>query len=397
MTDRYNLREALLKAPEKIMKTKGRQTGYIRRRGSSFIVQYSEWKEHAGQLRYAKTTSTLEATNISDARTEAAAIVAKANSQACPVTMATIADFVEVRFRPDHVETLTANGKRHYEYLLKTHILPAIGAVRLREVTPGLIQALLNSKRHLSGQTVAHVRNAVSAIFRHARRLRLWSGELPTVDLKMPRISSDVEKQALTWEQVNEIANHLPERLSVLTRLLALTGLRIGEAAALRWDRVNASNDHIISNGEHIPPMQIAIREAYSRGEFSLCKTRAGRRNVNVPDALLAELRSLPRTSEYVFSGPKGAILDAHNEAARYLKPAAKKAGLPWVSWHTYRHTFATLADIAGFTASEKRLHLGHTTDRMSLHYSHAALEPTRHKLQLVTSKSRQNVVTKAG
>lgn len=397
MTDRYNLREALLKAPEKTMKTKGRQTGYIRRRGSSFIVQYSEWKEHAGQLRYAKTTATLEATNISDARTEAAAIVARANSQACPVTMATIADFVEVRFRPDHVETLTANGKRHYDYLLKTHILPAIGTVRLREATPGLIQALLNSKRHLSGQTVAHVRNAISAIFRHAKRLRLWSGELPTEDLKMPRIRPVVAKQALTWEQVNEIANHLPERLSVLTRLLALTGLRIGEAAALRWDRVNLTGKPVIVAGEHIPPYQIAVRESYGRGSFTLCKSTASRRNVSVPDALVDELRALPRNSDYVFAGPKGALLDAHNEAARYLKPAAEKCALAWVSWHTFRHTFATLADIAGYTASEKRLALGHTTDSMSLHYSHAALEPMRRKLQLVTGERRQNVVRRAG
>jgi integrase len=379
------------------MKRKGRQTGYIRRRGSSFIVQFSEWREDAGQLRYAKTTATLEATNISDARVEAAAIVARANSQACSATMATIQEFVDIRFRPDHIESLTANGKRHYEYLLKTHILPAVGTVRLREVTPGLIQALINSKRALAGQTVAHIRNALSAIFRHARRLRLMSGDLPTADLKMPRISSATEKQALTWEQVNQIANQLPERLSVLTRLLALTGLRIGEAAALRWDRVNATNEHVIVGGEHLPPMQIAVREAYSRGQFSLCKTRAGRRNVNVPDALLIELRALPKTSAYVFSGPKGAMLDAHNEAARYLKPAAVKAGVPWVSWHTYRHTFATLADIAGFTASEKRLHLGHTTDRMSLHYSHAALEPTRAKLQLVTAKSRHSAVEKTG
>jgi integrase len=397
MTDRYNLREALLKAPEKIMKTKGRQTGYIRRRGSSFIVQYSEWKEHAGQLRYAKTTATLEATNISDARTEAAAIVAKANSQACPVTMATIADFVEVRFRPDHVETLTANGKRHYEYLLKTHILPAVGTVRLREVTPGLIQALLNSKRHLSGQTVAHVRNALSAIFRHAKRLRMWSGELPTEDLKMPRIRPVVTKQALTWEQVNQIANHLPERLSVLTRLLALTGLRIGEAAALRWDRVNLTAKPVIVAGEHIPPYQIAVRESYSHGAFSLCKTQASRRNVVIPDSMVTELRALPRCSEFVFAGPKGAIFNAHNESARLLKPAAEAAGLHWVSWHTYRHTFATLADLAGYTASEKRLALGHTTDSMSLHYSHAALEPTRRKLQLVTGERRQNVVRRAG
>jgi integrase len=160
---------------------------------------------------------------------------------------------------------------------------------------------------------------------------------------------------------------------------------------------VNLTAKPVIVAGEHIPPYQIAVRESYSHGAFSLCKTQASRRNVVIPDSMVTELRALPRCSEFVFAGPKGAIFNAHNESARLLKPAAEAAGLHWVSWHTYRHTFATLADLAGYTASEKRLALGHTTDSMSLHYSHAALEPTRRKLQLVTGERRQNVVRRAG
>ncbi|MGC2111768.1 MAG: hypothetical protein WA655_19790 [Candidatus Korobacteraceae bacterium] len=45
----------------------------------------------------------------------------------------------------------------------------------------------------------------------------------------------------------------------------------------------------------------------------------------------------------------------------RVLKPAGKLAGVPWVSWHTFRRTHATLLQLAGGSAKDAQAQLGHS------------------------------------
>jgi integrase len=57
------------------------------------------------------------------------------------------------------------------------------------------------------------------------------------------------------------------------------------------------------------------------------------------------------------------------------------------VTWHSFRHTNATLADQAGLTDTERQRVLGHASDRMTRHYSHADLERVRAKLNEVCAR----------
>ena len=90
-----------------------------------------------------------------------------------------------------------------------------------------------------------------------------------------------------------------------------------------------------------------------------------------------------------VFATRRGTPLDAGNVNNRVLKPAARKIGMPWISWHHLRHTTATLADKAGLTIAEKRKVLGHRTADMSTHYTHPEIEREREALNQMTKGSR--------
>ena len=61
-----------------------------------------------------------------------------------------------------------------------------------------------------------------------------------------------------------------------------------------------------------------------------------------------------------MFALAKGTALSDTNLLLRHLKPAGKKIGVPWISWHTFRRTHATLLQLAGGSAKDAQAQLGH-------------------------------------
>jgi len=64
--------------------------------------------------------------------------------------MQTVKQFVNSRFNPEVVKYMKHAGKKHYDYILEKHVLPAVGERRLRDITSDDIQALVGLK-HDSG------------------------------------------------------------------------------------------------------------------------------------------------------------------------------------------------------------------------------------------------------
>ncbi|CAB4130494.1 XerC Integrase [uncultured Caudovirales phage] len=287
-----------------------------------------------------------------------------------PAALITMQQFVTARFLPDHVEmTLKAGGKTHYAYCLG-HIIPALGGWRMRDISTLGLQDFLNSKRgSLSPQTIAHLKNALSAIFRHAQRCGVWSGELPTVGLMVPRIESP-EKRVLTQEQATRLVGTLNGQYSVLAALMLSTGLRIGEAAGLTWKRIDFAAG------------SITVQESWSREHgYQSPKTARGLRVVPLPASLaaaIAGLRNGAGPDAPVFVTSAGNPIDKRTTASKVLKPAAIRASVPWCSWHTLRHTNATWTDAAGMSPTERMKLLGHADAGMTARYTHPEMERAR-------------------
>ena len=97
-----------------------------------------------------------------------------------------------------------------------------------------------------------------------------------------------------------------------------------------------------------------------------------------------------------VFAGRKGQPLDAHNIAARELKPACKMAGIPVIGWHVLRHTAITLIQQAGATGVEAQRFAGHASDAMREKYTHAEVERLRSSVdavRLVDEQGKERVM----
>lgn len=331
-----------------------------------------------------------------DATREAQRILADLDrAHLVPSSAKTFGEFVELRFRPDVIAQLKPTGKAFYESILRQHVLPALGTVPLRQLSTAHVQNLCNlarqkisprTKQPLSTKTVLEIKKAVQAILNHAKAHKWYFGDLPTEGVRLPEMVQK-QRRALTWEQVCALSAALPEPAATLVIFLALTGLRIGEACGLRWARVNLTSYPKPLDGEILPPYSIAVRESFVMGKYQTLKpSPAGPRIIPIPEWFVQRLRTLAGHNALVehmavFANSTGtAPLDQHNLAARVLKPTAAKLGMPWVTWHCLRHTYATLTDPVLTQAERMRL-LGHSTPQMTTRYTHPEIEGIRKKL----------------
>ena len=144
------------------------------------------------------------------------------------------------------------------------------------------------------------------------------------------------------------------------------------------------------------PKVLVAMHTGLDRGaQFSLrwsqvdlqtrtiqAERRKGRREGAVPvvipinDELLAVLRALPSrlVSDYVFPNASNTSSSDGREFDRLIfRPALRRAGIKDFRWKDLRHTFATRLRMTGSDTATIRDLLGHTTDRMTKRYAHAA------------------------
>jgi integrase len=117
----------------------------------------------------------------------------------------------------------------------------------------------------------------------------------------------------------------------------------------------------------------VKVRQAIVRDKLGPPKSRRSRRDVPISDSLVLKLRRARRDSEWpgaehpVFPSLCGSPLQADNLRRRALKPTAEEAGVPWISFHTLRHTCASLLFAEGRNAVQVQRWLGHHSAAFTL------------------------------
>ncbi|HEX4536300.1 MAG TPA: site-specific integrase, partial [Candidatus Acidoferrum sp.] len=147
----------------------------------------------------------------------------------------------------------------------------------------------------------------------------------------------------------------------------------------LRWKRVDLLG------------ATLTVAENYSSGEFGSPKTKSSRRVIPTSSALAGVLeaqraRVNPASpEELVFQTPKGTPLNAKNLYNRELAPACDQIGQPRISWHSFRHTHATLLHNNGESLKTAQALLGHSDLETTLNtYTHAVSDSQRNAVERV-------------
>ena len=114
------------------------------------------------------------------------------------------------------------------------------------------------------------------------------------------------------------------------------------------------------------------------RYECGTPRTEKSLRNVDLPPDLLEDLRrymaSLPdhAPERLLFATAADTPLDPKNVVRRVFNPALRRAGLRHMSWHTLRHTYASLQLESGANIKYLSERMGHSWVQITLdRYAH--------------------------
>lgn len=293
-----------------------------------------------------------------------------------------------------------------YKKIIRNHVTPYVGAIRLDQLTATRIGAhyreLETSGRRdkpgygkpLSANTVSKVHVLLAAMLDAAiddglilinpakKRRTVNPPRSSQVRAQKPEIITWTGPQLqafLTWNR-----DELNDELFPLWRTLAYTGMRRSEALALRWSDVNFTTG------------RISVRRAVDVTLPNTTKvTKTGNaRVIDIDGETLRVLKALKsdrgaisldlaRADAYVFGDDKGAIRVPDAVTSRWTRrldwATAKIEGLPRVTLKGLRHTHATLLLELGEHPKVVQERLGHSTITTTINiYSHVT--PTMQK-----------------
>lgn len=256
---------------------------------------------------------------------------------------------------------------------VNTHILPYLGNLRPRDITPMHIYAVMANVSDKSHSTQSKVLGALRDIFRLAVENDLMARSPISERLKAGGEHAK-EKIPLTAEETGLLLQRVTDSRAQLFLLLCLhTGARRGEALALRYSDIDFKRKVVkIRSNAHLTEQGTVI-DAY-------LKTDAACRDVPLSEELEAMLLFRRKTAEskYLFPMRNGEPMtkSSYNCMFRYISrelPDRK------VTAHLLRHTYITRLFEAGLDIKEVQHLAGHATVDMTLgvytHYDRAGRE----------------------
>ena len=291
-----------------------------------------------------------------------------------------LSDFVELEWKPNAQLALKKSSVRYYGFQLDRYVVPALGPTQLCDLTRARIEACLSDLRrkgHASA-TVRGVRATLSTVLQVAVE-RGHLDKNPVHGIRLRETEARKERRFYSPPQVRMLLAVLPEPCRTIVLLAVLTGLRIGEILALRWKRVDLLRG------------TLEVAETFSEGEFGTPKTRSSRRSIPISSILRQALeehhKRSPRNQgeDLLFSTPKGTPMSPKNLYNRQLAPGCDRIQQPRVSWHSFRHTHATLLAEVGESLETAQALLGHSDLETTLNtYMHAIPDSQRRAVERV-------------
>jgi integrase len=256
--------------------------------------------------------------------------------------------------------------------VLRNYLLPAFGELCLREFTRLSIQRYFSdmATSPLAHESRDKIRDVLSSVLRSAVEYgMLVSNPVEKVRMPAERRGKKRSKPYLTPEQFDELLQLMPEPYATMVYVAIYTGLRVSELAGLRWNDVHAES--------------ITIDERFCRGDWGAPKSESSNATIGVNRCVIERIHRLKLLTVEVKAGSavrryrlvksdgpddlvfqsvrNGRPLRDNNILCRFLKPAARTMGLPWVNWRCLRTSHAVWLKMAGADVKDAQGQMRHS------------------------------------
>lgn len=262
----------------------------------------------------------------------------------------TVKQYGESVLMPEKRLLCAEHTRAYYQSLLDIHIYPAIGSLKVSEVSSAQLIALLRKEQEsgLSHSSMIGLYTVLNQLFRSAYMIEMIDRN-PMDKVNRPRQTKEKLKsdsvEAYTAEEICyilECLNNEPLKWKAFVKLLIDSGMRRGEANGLRWNNVNFKEGTIT----------ICENLCYTKsaGVYATTPKSGKARTIDVDPEVMDLLRSL-RSSQsildpegYVFT-QDGSLEPMHpTSPTHFFRVFGNKYGIDHFHPHKLRHSFASIA-----------------------------------------------------
>jgi integrase len=275
---------------------------------------------------------------------------------------------------------LSPKTHERYSEILRDQIIPHLGAKPLQKLKVADIEAwhtALGAAGYSTG-TIRTVHGILSKALNDAVRHELLPSNVAALQ-RPPRVD-DEEVSIITEEQIAGLLDKLQNMPAMRIRVIIalFCGLRRGELLALQWGDIDLDRK--------ILRIERSLEQSRAGVRLKQPKTRAGRRTITLPDIVADALREHRRERLELNMKlglgklPDDGLVFAHIDG-RPLRPStlsadwwelAGKLGYPGISWHSLRHTHASMLIASGLDVVSVAKRLGHANPTITLKvYAH--------------------------
>jgi integrase len=298
----------------------------------------------------------------------------------------TVAQYLEYWLKV-HKKNIRPRSHERYEEIVRLHLVPTLGNVKLDKLSPRHLDVLYTNKLEsgLSPTTVTAIHNFLHTALDGAVRREMLSRNV--CDLVSPPRKIHKEIKPLTPVQIRQLLDvakgHPHEALFILA---LATGMRRGELLGLKWQDIDFVKGvlQVRRTLSRVPTKMVEeLGTSYIESET---KTNRSRRSIVLTGFAIEALKQhqarqltakqkagdLWQEHNYVFCSPTGTYLSPGHNALVQLKKLLEKAGLPDIRFHDLRHSAATMLLMMGIHPKIVQEILGHSEISMTMDtYSH--------------------------
>jgi integrase len=285
----------------------------------------------------------------------------------------TVGAYLTVWLADRETDGLRASTAQMYRRYVENDLIPALGGIRLGELRPGHVEKLLRDLRAAGrgATTIRRIHATLRSALTSARRARLVPYNAAT-DVALPTVRP-AKVRPWSPEELGAFLDHAAShRLGALFEVMAFTGLRRGEACALRWADIDLRAGVIVVRSQLVEVGGKAVEGKPKTRSGEDRRVDIGQRTIGallahrlVQDAERANWSEGYTDHGRVFAREDGSDLTP-SQVTKVFTRLTTSARLRQVRLHDLRHGAASLMLAGGADIAVVSKRMGHSSIRVT-------------------------------
>ena len=287
-------------------------------------------------------------------------------------------------WQQDYLVDVRPSTVTSYEAIIRNHIKPKIGAIRLDSLTTQDIQEFYNrlrfpseNRKALSAKTIKNIHG----ILHHALQQAMLNNYIrtnPSNSCVIPRVTKKKVKPLNEYQIADFLKAIKGHKYENLFLVALFTGIRQGEICGLQWECVNFDDGTILID------KQLQSLRGKTRGDsekYILVPTKNGKERTITAAPYVMELLWKTKQSQNANRKTWGKAFQENDlvftdEFGNRITPQAlyrafkiivTESGMPMVRFHDLRHSYAVISLKSGDDVKTVQENLGHATAAFTL------------------------------